>query len=131
MPGSFVEEKEYALVLNYRSAEAEFGDWLATELVSMLEGMLADTELRAYRGNMTVEVKPGWANKGEFVRALVASENAADFILAIGDDRTDENLFAQLPAGSWSVHVGDSPSSARYRVFDLRRVRELLARICT
>ena len=73
-PGSFVEEKEYALVWHYRSAEPEFGDWLATELVSMLEGMLADTELRAYRGNMIVEVKPGWANKGEFVRALVANE---------------------------------------------------------
>jgi trehalose 6-phosphate synthase/phosphatase len=79
-PGSFVEEKEYSLVWHYRSAEPEFGEWLATELVSMLEGMLADTELRAYRGKKIVEVKPGWANKGEFAREFVASHNSTEFI---------------------------------------------------
>jgi trehalose 6-phosphate synthase/phosphatase len=128
-PGSFVEEKAYALVWHYRSAEPEFGEWLATELVSMLEGMLADTELRPYRGNRIVEVKPGWANKGEFARAALAREDSFDFVLAIGDDRTDEDLFAPLSSDSWSVHVGDSPSMARFRLHDVRHVHELLARI--
>jgi trehalose 6-phosphate synthase/phosphatase len=128
-PGSFVEEKAYALVWHYRAAEPEFGEWLATELVSMLEGMLADTELRPYRGNRIVEVKPGWANKGELARTLLAAEKVPDFVLAIGDDRTDEDLFAQLPPNAWSVHVGDSPSNARYRVHDVRHVRDLLAQI--
>jgi trehalose 6-phosphate synthase/phosphatase len=49
-PGSFVEEKKYALVWPYRMAEPEFGEWLANELVSMLEAMLAEPELRAFRG---------------------------------------------------------------------------------
>ena len=63
-PGSLVEEKEFALVWHYRATEPEFGEWLGTELVAMLEGMLAETELRAYRGHKIVEVKPIWANKG-------------------------------------------------------------------
>ncbi len=54
-PGSFVEEKQYALVWHYRMAEPEFGAWLANELVSMLEAMLAETELRAFRGEKIVE----------------------------------------------------------------------------
>ncbi len=124
-PGSFIEEKEFALVWHYRTAEAEFGDWLATELVAMLEGMLAETELRAYRGNKIVEVKPMWANKGAFANELLPGYADAAFILAIGDDRTDEDLFARLPADAWSVHVGRSPSKARYSVADTARVRDL------
>ena len=70
-PGSFIEEKEFALVWHFRTIEAEFGDWLATELVAMLEGMLAETELRAYRGNKIVEVKPMWANKGALATEML------------------------------------------------------------
>jgi trehalose-6-phosphatase len=51
-------------VWHFRTIETEFGDWLATELVAMLKGMLAETELRAYRGSKIVEVKPMWAKQG-------------------------------------------------------------------
>src|ERR1700731_3835389 len=70
-PGSFIEEKKYALVWHYRMAEPEFGAWLANELVSMLEAMLAETELRAFRGEKVVEIKPAWANKGEALMRLL------------------------------------------------------------
>ncbi len=125
-PGSFVEEKEFALVWHYRTSEAEFGEWLATELVAMLEGMLAETELRAYRGHHIVEVKPMWANKGSFVNELLPGHAEDAFILGMGDDRTDEDLFTRLPATAWSVHVGGGPSKARYRVADTAGVRQLL-----
>jgi trehalose 6-phosphate synthase/phosphatase len=72
-PGSYVEEKKYALVWHYRMAEPEFGEWLANELVSMLEAMLAETELRAFRGEKIVEVKPVWANKGDVLCRLLAA----------------------------------------------------------
>ncbi len=128
-PGSFIEEKEFALVWHYRTAEAEFGDWLATELVAMLEGMLAETELRAYRGKKIVEVKPMWANKGAFANELLPAYADAEFILAIGDDRTDEDLFARLPANAWTVHVGGSPSKARYSIADTARVRDFFQQL--
>ena len=45
-------------------AEPEFGEWLANELVSMLEAALAQTELRAFRGKKIIEESPkddgGW-----------------------------------------------------------------------
>ena len=129
IPGSFIEEKEFALVWHYRTAEAEFGEWLATELVAMLEGMLAETELRAYRGKKIVEVKPMWANKGSLVNELLQEYSNAGFILGIGDDRTDEDMFAQLPENAWSVHVGDGPSKAAYHVADTARVRHLLEQL--
>ena len=130
-PGSFVEEKELALVWHYRTIDAEFGEWLATELVAMLEGMLAETELRAYRGNKIVEVKPMWANKGAFTAELLPSYERDGFVLGIGDDRTDEDLFEHLPRDAWSIHVGGGPSKASYSVPDTGRVRQLLRSLVT
>ncbi len=61
-PGSFIEEKEFSLVWHFRMADPEFSEWLANELVVSPEQMLADTELRAVRGQKIVEVKYIWAN---------------------------------------------------------------------
>jgi len=130
-PGSFIEEKEFALVWHYRNAEAEFGDWLATELVAMLEGMLAETELRAYPGKKIIEVKPMWANKGSFVNELLPLYFDASFIMGIGDDQTDEDLFSRLPDSAWSVHVGSGSSKARFSIADTAHVRKLLYLLTT
>jgi trehalose 6-phosphate synthase/phosphatase len=125
-PGSFVEEKEYSLVWHYRMADPEFGEWLANELVAMLEGMLAETELRALRGHKTVEVKPLWVNKGGVVERLLDCCTNATFRFAAGDDRTDEDLFAKLDADAWTVHIGPGRTVARYSLRDVSAVAGLL-----
>jgi trehalose 6-phosphate synthase/phosphatase len=126
IPGSFLEEKKYALVWHYRMTEPEFGEWLANELVSTLEGMLAETELQALRGNKIVEVKPVWANKGEAFERLRAAQPNPDFLFAAGDDRTDEDLFERIPDGNWTVHVGPGPTRAAFVVPDSQAVTGLL-----
>lgn len=98
-PGSFIEEKEFSVVWHYRMSDPEFGEWLANELAANLEHMLTDTEFRAVRGSKSVEVRPIWANKGQ-VRARLTNSSEPEFILAAGDDRTDEDLFAELPLDS-------------------------------
>jgi trehalose 6-phosphate synthase/phosphatase len=125
-PGSFVEEKKYSLVWHYRQAEPEFGEWLANELVSMLEAMLAETELRAYRGEKIVEVRPIWANKGEALDRLLKEFPDPDFIFAAGDDRTDEDLFERLPTGAWTVHVGPGATRGSFVVAGIERLRGVL-----
>jgi trehalose 6-phosphate synthase/phosphatase len=127
-PGSFIEEKEYALVWHYRLSAPEFGEWLARELVSMLEGMLAETELRAVRGRKIVEVKPLWIQKGAAAERLARDYGADDFQFAAGDDRTDEDAFEVLPESAWTVHVGSERSRARFSVSDPDRMVELLGR---
>jgi trehalose 6-phosphate synthase/phosphatase len=126
-PGSFVEEKKYALVWHYRMAEPEFGEWLANELVAMLEAMLAETELRAFRGEKVIEVKPVWANKGEVLERLLTAHADPHFIFAAGDDRTDEDLFERLPEYAWTVHVGPGPTRASFVIPDFQSLRRLLA----
>jgi trehalose 6-phosphate synthase/phosphatase len=125
-PGSFVEAKKHALVWHYRMADPEFGEWLANELVSMLGAMLAETELRAFRGEKIVEVKPVWANKGEAIQRLLKDFPDPDFILAAGDDRTDEDLFERAPSNAWTVHIGPGPTRASFVVTDLQVLRGVL-----
>src|SRR5437667_8740471 len=125
-PGSFVEEKKHSLVWHYRTAEPEFGAWLANELVAMLEAMLAETELRAFRGERIVEIKPVWANKGEVVERLLAAQPEPDFVFAAGDDRTDEDLFERLGGDAWTLHVGPGPTHAAFIAPNFESVRELL-----
>ena len=125
-PGSFVEEKEFSLVWHYRMADPEFGEWLANELAHDLEQMLAATPLRAVRGRKTVEVKLMWANKGEVLNRLTRECPAPDFLLAAGDDATDEDLFARMPPTAWTIHVGENHSRARYRLPGPEQFRRLL-----
>jgi trehalose 6-phosphate synthase/phosphatase len=127
-PGSLVEEKEFSVVWHYRMADPEFGEWLANELVSTLEQMLAETELRAFRGQKIVEVKPMWANKGEVIGQLAGAAPEVDFCLAAGDDRTDEDLFARLPENAWTIHIGDRHTRAKYCLSNPHELRRLLTR---
>jgi trehalose 6-phosphate synthase/phosphatase len=125
-PGSFVEEKKYGVVWHYRMAEPEFGAWLANELVSMLEAMLAETDLRAFRGDKVVEVKPVWANKGEALDRLLAVLSSPDFLFAAGDDRTDEDLFEHMPTEAWTVHIGPGATRAAFVLPDFESLRRVL-----
>jgi trehalose 6-phosphate synthase/phosphatase len=129
-PGSFIEEKEYSLVWHYRMSDPEFGEWLANELASSLDEMLAESELRAVRGQKSVEVRLSWANKGEVAAQMVNDLPESAFKLAIGDDRTDEDLFERLPDDAWTIHVGGGASRARFRLSGPREVCEFLNALC-
>jgi trehalose 6-phosphate synthase/phosphatase len=115
-PGSFIEEKRFGLAWHYRLAEPEFGTFLAAEVAGLLELQLGGTDLTVLRGRKIVEVRYAWANKGEAATSIRSAGAAPGFELALGDDRTDEDLFERLPPAAWTIRVGDGPSRARFRV---------------
>ncbi len=125
-PGSLVENKDYALAWHYRLVDAEFGAWLAAELVTTLENLLSGTELAVIHGNKVVEVRYAWANKGEVAARLAIGFRRKAFILAMGDDRTDEDLFVRVPRSAWTIRVGTGATSARFRLSGPRDARRLL-----
>jgi trehalose 6-phosphate synthase/phosphatase len=116
VPGSYIEEKELSIGWHYRPADPEFGAWRANQAVAALEQLLAGTELTVLRGRQVIEVRYAWADKGEVAARLVADVRRGARILAIGDDRTDEDMFARLPRTAWTVHVGPGSTAAHFRV---------------
>jgi trehalose 6-phosphate synthase/phosphatase len=125
-PGSLVEEKENSVVWHYRMTHPEFGDWLAGELLGVLEGMLSETEVNAVLGQKCVEIRPLWVHKGQVVEQALLTHPGTDFRFAVGDDRTDEDMFAALDTDDWTVRVGKGDTGARNYLPNPATVRALL-----
>jgi trehalose 6-phosphate synthase/phosphatase len=128
-PGSLVEEKTVGLAWHYRSADPEYGEAQAKELSLHLSTVLSNVPVELLRGDKVLEVRPHGIHKGRVVAAVLANAPEDALLFAMGDDRTDEDLFAALPEGSLAVHVGPAPSQAPLRVADVRAARALLTAI--
>lgn len=127
-PAAFVEEKTFSLVWHYRKADPELATVRARELRDYLSHLTADSDLQVLEGSKTVEIKNVGVDKGRAASTWL-SRRRWDFILAIGDDVTDEDLFAALPDQAYSIKVGAGPSRAKYRVNSHQGVRLLLQQL--
>ncbi len=123
--GSFVEEKDFALVWHYRGAEAEPGKLAAQELKDHLLAITANVDVHVLQGNKTVEVRIAGVNKGTGGLRFL-SKNLYDFVLCIGDDATDEDLFAVLPDSAHSIRVGLAHTRAKHTIPDVKDVIQFL-----
>ena len=128
-PGSFVEEKDYSLVWHYRKVETGLGEVRTRELTSHLKYMTANESLEVLEGDMIVEIKNSEINKGKAAQKLMEIYPEADFILALGDDFTDEDTFKAMPEEAYTIKVGTSASEAKFSVNSYREVRKLLSKI--
>jgi len=124
-PGSFIEEKPYSLVWHYRRADRELGEMRATELMNNLLYMVADKGLTLLAGNKVVEIKPTEANKGKTAIHYLRKQHY-DFVIAIGDDATDEDMFKAIKDEAITIKVNNNTSAAKYYLKDYKEVRSLL-----
>jgi trehalose 6-phosphate synthase/phosphatase len=128
-PGALIEEKNLSLVWHYRSADPEISRVRAPELKAELNELVArDGTLQVLEGHKVIEIKKSGYDKGSVVRTLLGRD-AYDFLLALGDDRTDEDLFRALPAEAVTIKVGLAPSRAKYNLADQEGVIQLLGRL--
>lgn len=113
-PGSFIERKKVALTWHYRRAVPELGEYNSKALRDELLKYTDNFDLEVMEGKANVEVRPKFVNKGEIVKRLVwhthgspqnllegaettlPIEKMPDFVLCLGDDFTDEDMFKQL-----------------------------------
>jgi trehalose 6-phosphate synthase/phosphatase len=121
-PGSSLEEKDFSIAWHYRRADPALGSARARELSSDLVNRTANLDLQILQGSKVVEVKSASVNKG--IAASRWLSDGRDFILAAGDDVTDEDLFSVLPEGAYSIKIGFGPSKAE---FDLSSSEEMLS----
>jgi trehalose 6-phosphate synthase/phosphatase len=127
-PGSFIEEKEFSLVWHYRKANPRLGELRARELMNNLSDITANLNLQVLEGSKVVEVKNTDINKGRTASRWISREKW-DFILALGDDWTDEDTFKALPSTAWSIKVGFGASAARFSLSSPSKVTSLLRKM--
>ena len=101
-PGAEMHVKENSIVFQYQKADSDFGNIQAKELVPHLESLLsfAADDCQITSGIGYVEVSPRGVNKGNTLRDIIekVSKNRGlvDFVLAIGDDNSDEEMFKMM-----------------------------------
>jgi len=124
--GTFIEEKTGSIAWHYRNADSDFAQLRLHELRDdLIEIIRHKTDFEILDGNKVLEVKSGKYDKGQAANTLMRNKHF-DFILAAGDDKTDEVLFKALPDTAFSIRVGLSPSVAKYNVPDFPILLKLL-----
>jgi len=124
-PGSFVEKKDYSLVWHYRKVETGLGEARTRELTSHLKYITVDRNLKVLEGNKVVEIKNSEIDKGRAATVWL-NKHPSDFVMACGDDWTDEDTFKVMPDSAYTIKVGTTSSAAKYRVTDFHDIRKLL-----
>jgi trehalose 6-phosphate synthase/phosphatase len=130
-PNSFVEEKNFSLTWHYRNADSKSGYAHSRELIQNLERIIHSFNLKILDGNKVVEILNNEIGKGKAVKKLI-EQNNFDFILSIGDDVTDEEMFEFFLSNSnaFTIKVGNGDTYAKNRLASINDVESLLIHLC-
>jgi trehalose 6-phosphate synthase/phosphatase len=125
LAGSFYEEKSHSLVWHYRKSDKIYGEMAANELTDSLKNVTARMNLHVLKGHDIVEIRNIDIDKGTGVKDFNPESNY-DFIMAIGDDWTDEDMFKALPHTAYTIKVGMAKSYSKFNVYNYNEARNLL-----
>lgn len=98
--GSYLIEKDASIVWNYKESDINFAEINANLLYKFLHNLIPNFQIDVVRGKFYLEVKPKNINKGYFIskilRNYINKGIYPDFIMAMGDDTSDEDMFNYL-----------------------------------
>jgi trehalose 6-phosphate synthase/phosphatase len=94
-------------------------------LLDNLHHMVRNSHLHIIDGNKVIEIRVSGIDKGAVTKKLI-DENNYDFVLAVGDDKTDEDMFRILSDDAYTIKIGSGHTSAQYHLTDQIEVLRLL-----
>lgn len=123
--GSFVEEKTNTIAWHYRNTQAGLGFSRSRELLNTLGQLSQNTTLQVIDGNKVIEVRIAGFDKGATALKIVG-ESDPDFVLCMGDDTTDEDMFKALEGEAYTIKVNNGATAAQYTILSQQEVLPLL-----
>ncbi|TDH66268.1 hypothetical protein CCR75_009462 [Bremia lactucae] len=140
-PGSLLDIKDCCYTWHFRDADPTFGLKQAKDMQLHFDQMLRDLPVGVVmcRIKKYVMIRPWRVNKGRAVSRILEYESETpyftaldfDFILALGDERTDEDMFDVVQGSNcYTCTVGMKVSRAQYYLDDPDEVLRVLA-ACT
>lgn len=105
-PGSHLELKEKVITWHFRDADPQFGSWQAKELQLLLAESCTSLPVEVVSGSKFLELRPVGVNRVAAVQRIIAElpEPALDFVLSLGSDKADEEVFSYL-----STYIKNEP----------------------
>lgn len=132
IPGVIIERKRFGVAVHYRQVRSDVD---RQQIMRVVDSVLADTALRKRKSKQVVELEPAvnW-DKGNAVEWLLETAELDPehvLVIYIGDDETDEDVFASLAGRGVSIVVDEelSNSLADYHLADPDEVARFLHRL--
>ncbi len=91
----------------------------------MLSQLIQNSSLQVIDGNNVGEVRISGFDKGASALRIV-NETDPDFVLCLGDDTTDEDMFKALEGEAYTIKVNNGASAAQYTILSQQQVLPLL-----
>ena len=113
-PGALIEEKKHTLAWHYRNVNPELGFIRSRELLDNLHHMIRNAHLQIIDGNKVIEIRIAGIDKGSIAKRFLVDNY--DFMLAVGDDKTDEDMFKALAEKAVTIKVGPGQTFAQYNL---------------
>ncbi len=113
-PKARVETKPHSLVWHYRASPPYDAQKYAVILKHTLKPALKTYNLQLLQGNKILEIKNPRVNKGTAAGRWL--RRPYNFILGLGDDATDEELFLALPDTAHTIKIGRGHTAAHLRL---------------
>ncbi|KAJ9565899.1 hypothetical protein OSB04_001865 [Centaurea solstitialis] len=142
--GSDIEHKGTAIVWHHEDVDRDVGLNQARELLYHLRSLLANQPVVVSRDRFIVEAKPPGVDKGrvatKIFERMAETGRGADFVLCIGGDKSDEDMFVAVGDGITSgkitnegsvfaCTVGRKPTRAEYYLDDAAKVLTMLEKL--
>jgi trehalose 6-phosphate synthase/phosphatase len=120
-----MEEKSHSLSWHYRNTHPGLGFVRSRELLNNLSQLTANSPVQVIDGNKVLEVRLSGLNKG--VTALkVLQKFKSEFVLCLGDDTTDEDMFRILREKGYTIKIGNGTTAAQFTLWSQTDVLPLL-----
>ena len=132
--GWWIEDKPQGFVLHYRQVSPGQEDQLLKNIETWKARVVEYGSYQVLPGKKVMEILPYGVNKGEAIqKILLSSDFIGYFPLYIGDDTTDESVFAVIQEQGLSFKVGDKeqPTKATHFLKNPAQVRDFLALLAT
>lgn len=125
--GSMIEEKDASLAWHFRNADEDIVSVRINELKDdLVEILKNESKLQMIEGEKVLEIKSILYNKSTAATAII-NKDKYEFMLAIGDDTTDEDLFKVVPKYGFTIKIGRKPSRARFYIRDQAQIYQILS----
>lgn len=113
-PGALIEDKKHTLAWHYRNVNPELGFIRSRELLDNLHHMVRNANLQIIDGNRVIEIRIAGIDKGSIAKRFLVDDY--DFMLAVGDDKTDEDMFKALAERAITIKIGPGHTFAQYNL---------------
>jgi trehalose 6-phosphate synthase/phosphatase len=125
--GSVVEEKYYSICWHYGFIKGGISEVEIQRILSTLHLIPNENEFAIHNEKSTIDIRSVGIDKGRFAGQWIWGQRPFDFILAMGDSKTDEDLFEAVGLDYFTIKIGNkNKSSARYCISDQKNVEFFL-----